>query len=276
MQNNLNIDGLNTSSQPRQSSARRGYVWIDGTGEETNLTDPSSYMVLREGINGFSNSTTEYATQPNSNMMGEVLRQTNTAKREFGFRVLIIGTDHADIEAKRKRLLYVFSPSLGMGTLVKSFDDGSTVRISCLIAPGYPDIVDGLPMGSQARTQVVEVRFVAPDPYFYGDEVVVVGDANHTATVINNGDAIAQCMVKISGQLCRNLTTGEEMTAAQSKSINGLTVTVCDGKVVAADFNNHNAIGNFSHGSRFWMLATGENSLDGIQWIKFRPRWSSI
>ena len=66
------------------------YAWTDASGTITSLMNSSEFVVLRDGIHGFTDVTDERNLSSLANQTGE--RFTNTAgkAREFEFDVMII------------------------------------------------------------------------------------------------------------------------------------------------------------------------------------------
>lgn len=270
----LNIDRLNISDDTDIIYPR--YAWIDCKGELHDLTNRERFVVLREGISGFSAVNVEYSTAPTLNQRAETLNQATIKSREFGFSVVIIANDREDLEMKRRALLNMFS-NHDNGTLVRRLDTGDTVKISCRVSSGYPDIPNGLPQGSHAKAQVAEIRFIATDPYFYGKERRYEStDAQGTINVNNVGDVPAPCVFKLKSNGCKfNSGTLTISPNSADDDISGSIVSVGDNSVVATKSGN-NVLHMFARNSRFLMLQPGLNVLTGIEWIEFAPRWSKI
>lgn len=265
--NYLNIDSLNG-----EAGGWSNYQWTSGSGVSLDLSG-ESYVVLRDGIDGFSGGTGEASSETSPNLMRSVVRQTTFAPREFGFDVLIRGKDHSDLMQKRQILLDAFSH--GDGVLRKTIPGVGVVSITARSVRGYPDIRNGLPPGAQAKTQVVTIRLVAHDPYFYGP-VLRQNAVGNICTVENTGNAeLTPCRIKLSANTCTNTTTGQVMTARGGQTVTGCIVDIKD-TGVAAELDGANVLGRFTYDSQFPMLIPGTNVISGAEWVEFMPRWGGV
>lgn len=241
------------------------WVWEDAWGQQTNLSDISRYIVLRDGINGFSGVTFERALKLAASEEAEYNAHQIARARNCGFNILMIGKNHADLDEARENLLRIFSRP---GRLIITLDSGQKRTLAAYAARGYPNIRGGLPPGIQAKTQTVEVQFEAPDPYFYG-EVQRVYAVDGIVELDNPGTARqTPCRMKLAGATCTNQTSGKSMTG-----VAGAEVTITDRGVTAA-LDGANCIGQFSVDSEFWMLEHGENRISGAEWVEYTPRWT--
>lgn len=267
----LNVDTLNGEAAAGWSNT----LWVGGNSIQLDLGSPGSFIILRDGIDGYSGTTSEYADEAVPNRMRHAIRQTSYTPREFGFDVLILGNCRDDILRKRQLLLDAFSPTHGAGTLYKQVPGIGIVSITCRPVRGYPDIRDGLAPGTQARTQVATIRLTAHDPYFYGPSVTVTASGG-VCTVQNEGNAeLTPCRIKLSADTCTNTTTGQTMTARSGQTISGATVDIKD-TGVTAELDGANILGRFSYDSQFPALTPGENLITGAEWVEYRPRWGGI
>lgn len=240
------------------------WVWITESGTQYSLSDRTRFIVLEDGIEGFSNSTTEITTNPNISGRGETVINTAAKARECGIDILIIGDNRNDIMQKRRLLLDIFNAP---GTL-QIKQGGQTYYLHCRTARGYPAIRDGTRPDNQARAKVASVRFTAADPYFYGPEVTTTASSITVA-----GDVPAPCTIVTSS------TTSSRTAGGVTKSITstetGITVAVSDTDITATK-NGANKISTFTYSSKFWMLEPGTNTVSGISTLTYRPRWSGI
>lgn len=242
------------------------WVWIDAWGTSTNLSDTSRYIVLRDGINGFSGVTFERTLKQAASEAAEYNAHTVARARNCGFTILMVGDNHADLDAARENLLRIFSQP---GVLVCTLDNGEKRNLSAYAARGYPSIRGGLPPGIQAKTQTVEIQFEAPDPYFYGEAQTVTAEGG-VVELYNPGTARAPCKVKLAEATCTNTTTGQSMTG-----ISGAEVTITDRKITAT-IDGENCLGQFTTDSVFWMLEPGTNLISGAELVEFTPRWAGL
>lgn len=267
----LNIEALNGEATGGWSNA----LWVGGNSIPLDLGSPESFIILRDGIDGYSGITSEYTDEASPNRMRHIIRQTAYTPREFGFDVLIVGSCRDDILRKRQLLLDAFSPTRGAGTLYKQVPGIGVVSITCRPVRGYPDIRDGLAPGAQARSQVATIRLTAADPYFYGGTVRVTASGG-VCTVVNAGNAeLTPCRIKLSADTCSNTTTGQTMTARSGQTVTGAEVDIKDSGVTA-ELDGANVLGRFSYDSCFPALAPGENLITGAEWVEYRPRWGGI
>lgn len=267
--NYLNIDSLNG-----EAGGWTNYLWTAGSGISLDLSS-ESYIVLRDGIDGFSGTSADYHTAQSPNRMRHVLRQSAHAPREFGFVVLIRASDHADLMQKRKILLDAFSAGYGDGVLQKLLPGVGTVTITARSVRGYPDIRGGLPPGSLARSQEVTIRLVAHDPYWYGP-VLRQTAVGGLCTVQNTGNAeLTPCRIRVAANVVTNTTTGQTLYARSGQTIVGAVVDITD-TGVTAELDGANALGRFAYDSQFPMLAPGTNVISGVEWVEFRPRWEGV
>lgn len=241
------------------------WVWEDTWGHQTNLSDASRYIVLRDGINGFSGVTFERTLKMAASEEAEYSAHRTARARNCGFTILVIGKNHADLDEARENLLRIFSRP---GRLIITLDSGQKRVLAAYTARGYPSIRGGLPPGIQAKTQTVEVQFEAPDPYFYG-EVQRVYAVDGIVEITNPGTAtLTPCTLKLAEKTCTNQTSGKSMTG-----VAGAEVTITDRRVTAT-LDEANCIGQFSVDSEFWMLEHGENRISGAEWVEYTPRWT--
>ena len=248
------------------------YAWVDDAGVTTSLMNVSEFVVLRDGVHGFADVTDERSLMSVANQSGERFTNMVGKAREFGFDVMIIGSTHADLLTKRAKLLKMFAKP---GRLSKKIGEDTVVSIDCYAARGSPEIQGGI--APDATRQTVSINLVAPDPYFYGEEITVtLASGSSTLTVNNPGTAeVTPCTIVLNADAASNMTTGQTMTALAGQTVSGATVTVTDNGVSAV-LNGTNVIGRFTFDSEFWMLAEGINNISGVSSISFRPRWKGV
>lgn len=268
-----NISYLNIGSN-RASLPSTDYIWMDGFGETTSLLNPNEFIVLREGIHGFSGVSDERSVVQSPNEYAEMVNHRISKSREFGFDILIIGSSYYDIMTKRGKLMKIFSIP---GALRKQMPDGNAVTIHCYAARGSPSISGGLPKGNLATHQIASLSLIAPDPYWYGGEITVNRPAgSNSIQLINSGNAgFTPCEIVLSANSARNRTTNQEIHATSGKSVVGVTVKITDNGV-SAELNGSNVIGRFDMESEFFGLAPGVNVIEGVSSVKYTPRWDGI
>lgn len=250
------------------------YVWEDTGGILHSWHDKNKFIVLRDGIDGFSSSTADIITEQNCSNIGEYLKTRVWRRRDgFGFSLAIIGRNHAEIEENRKELIDMLSNYDGEGRLIINFDDGSSVYIRAEKANGYPRIANGLPPQQLARMQVAELRFTSSDPFFYASEVVEITPTDGIIELTNQSDVSTPCIFEISAETCQNESTGEIITNNGHDSIIGVVVSSGDGSCTA-ELDGENSLYRFGMNSQFWMLKPGINKIIGVSKIRYRPRWS--
>ena len=245
------------------------YAWRDAAGRITSLMDSENYVVTRYGIRGFADTTDERTLIPGKRV--QLVAGCTAKARELGFTVLIIGGSAADVQEKRDRLLRIFSQP---GTLI--IHTGiRELSIGCYCARGSPDIADGI--APDATSQKVALTLIAPDPYFYGEEMTVsLNDGMSVQSVYNPGTAdLTPCTLVLSENAATNVTAGQTMQALEGQTVAGASVTVTD-TGISATLDDANVIGRFTYDSAFWMLVPGFNVLEGVASVRFRPRWMGV
>lgn len=68
--NYLNLSYLNLDNN-QQNYPNADYVWVDGFGGATSLSNPREFVVLRDGIHGFCGVSDERSVVQSSNEYAE-------------------------------------------------------------------------------------------------------------------------------------------------------------------------------------------------------------
>lgn len=268
-----NIDYLNVSGEGN-NLLPSDYLWVDAWGDVTELSDGINYVVLRDGIHGFSGSSNERALTSTPLEYTESVNHRTAKAREFGFEIMILAPNHELLMLKRERLLRIFSAP---GTLQKRRDDGTLMSIRCYAARGSPSVSGGLPAGNYATHQQISISLIAPDPYWYGDEITVTRGAGLTQlSIVNAGNTeFTPAVITLSSNTAANITTGQTIAASAGKTVSGSVVSVDDNGVTAS-LSGTNVVGRFTINSQFFGLTAGLNVLEGVSSVKYTPRWDGI
>lgn len=268
----------------------------------TTITDPSGTDWAFDGTNGyweapgkkgFDGATYQHYRDESPMVAGAFWRGVRALPRELFFPIVIRDMNRDLALAKRRALTKALSPARGKEcTITTSWPDGSARSIRARYVDGFDGAERG-PGEWGVTTMKYGLRFIADDPYFIGDEVVlpyqlvastrtelpipgadtfyeVVSSSLLAAgTVINNpGDVDAYPTWNFTGPFTQiqaeNVTSGKTFTITYTAatSANTLSLVTEPGKSYLVDENGVNRWNSLVAGYQLWPLVDGDNTVN--------------
>lgn len=268
----------------------------------TTITDPSGTDWVLDGTNGvweqpgkkgFHAPTYQHYRDESPAVSGAYWRGVRTLPRELTLPVVIRQFDRNVMLSTRRSLIAAIGPEEGECVITSAWPDGSARHIRCRY-------VDGMDLGEQGpgeygvTTIKYSLRFMADDPYFYGDEIaqdyqlvassrtelpipgadtffeVVTSPLLSGGGVLetNPGDVAAYPIWSFSGPytsiVVANATTGKTFTITYTAATtsNRLDLVTEPGKSYLVDENGVNRWSTLTAGYQLWPLAKGDNILN--------------
>ena len=285
------------------------YELIGSNGDHLYF-DNVSFSVKKEGLQGFSGHPGEADLITSPGQIGALLNSVTLGKRYVSIPITIIGTNRANLETKRNRLVQAINPINGLCTWVWNKEDGSRMLLQVLADADSPSFTSGTTADATQWNCVVD--FVAPDPCWYTDTEVTnllrgfvggfslpftlpltLGGVGTTLEFTNPGDTPSPCQIELRGMLqnpvITNLITGKKITVRktiQDGEILTIDTTFGNRSVILtdADGNETNALHYCTIGSSFFQIPSGDVSVDytatsegsgALGYLTYTPRWLS-
>ncbi len=274
---------------------RKLLEWIDATGAVTPLphTPTPGGGLIYQTQSGFGMPEIEHVRGKFPGQRGEFLRGLNMNSRSVSLKVHMKGVGFAGTERLRERVLTVFNPYLGKGTLRQTLydDSGAVTSVRELREVVYES---GLEFDTDQRigsSLPAVIRLRAYDPYWYdpaqvtstfaldqpgGITVPMLFPLNiapegiySTQSIENTGQVETPVRIEITGPgtdpVIENMTTGKRIA---------LTVTLTEGDLVVIETHERrpsialssggttrSLLGARSIDTRFWGLVSGPNQI---------------
>ena len=211
---------------------------------------------------------------------GETYVRTLLEARFLTLVLTLIGSSRADIATKRRNLMSVLNPKLGVGTLKWNSGNGTLYAIDCILATG-------LKFNNHSSTQArIIASMRCPDPAWYlptaNVPTVIVPDVglsvpitiplsivdNTTIEVINNiGDLASPVIITATGPFAdskiTNTTTGVKMQFTGLDVLSGEVLTIDTG-LRTADVDGINVMSKLTADSGQLLLEPGNNSVEVV------------
>lgn len=259
-----------------------GRAWpLDGTGG----------LWRQPGRKGFHAPSYQHYRDESPAVDGAFWRGVRATARELFIPIVIIASGPENLIATRRSLIAAISPKRGECVITSSSPDGSRRHIRAR----YVDGMEGEEgRGEWGVTKMkYGLRFVADDPYMYGDpvttnwgsseqtrtelpipgtdgdyEVVTSAQLLGETTLFNSGDVDAYPIWVVRGPFTMvaliNHTSGKSLTLTHTagSSSDTLTVDTTPGRTSIVDEAGANQWAALSDGYAMWPLAPGDNELD--------------
>jgi phage-related protein len=285
----LLVGGTNTTpTGPSVRDVRATSVtWTSSSGRITSLSDfddPNTGVFVMPGVAGTGLPDYTYYSDESPAFDGSVIRGVRAGQRQLTIPLHLWGPDRPSCLTRFHRLVQDLNPAFGPGTLAFTEADGSTRRISAYYSDGLSIQDDDDRTGRHWMTVVL--TFVAPSPYFLGEDKTVtfhVGGGASTflpilpwrvkdsqvlgaVKVINLGEVRTYPVWAIRGPATAatiaNVTTGESFTLTRSMSSSDTAVIDTREGVKSALLNGStNLWPDLNSAAVLWPLNPGENSL---------------
>jgi phage-related protein len=285
----LLVGGTNTTPPgPQVPDVRATTVtWTSPSGRITPLSDfddPRSGAFVMPGVAGIGLPEYTRYSDESPAFDGSVVRGVRAGQRQITIPLHLWGPDRPSCLARFHRLVQDLHPMFGPGTLAFTEADGSTRRISAYYSDGLSVQDDDDRTGRHWMTVVL--TFVAPSPYFIGEDKTVtfhVGGGAGTflpilpwrvkdsqvlgsVKVINLGEVRTYPVWTIRGPATAatisNTTTGESFVLTRTLSSSDTAVIDTREGVKSALLNGStNLWPNLNPTAVLWPLNPGENSL---------------
>jgi len=261
----------------------------DPTGVDWSLDGTAGYWEA-PGKKGFHGTTYQHYRDESPMVSGAFWRGVRALPRELFVPIVIRDFDRNVLLSKRRALAKALSPLNGKEcTIASAWPDGSVRRIDCRY-------VDGLDGGEQGpgeygiTTMKYGLRFIADDPFFYGDTItqnyslspatrtelpipgadtfyeVVASPLLAAGTIISNlGDVETfptwQFVGPFTQIIAQNVTTGKTFTIAHTAgtSANSLSLVTEPGESYLVDESGVNKWDKLIAGYQLWSLIQGNN-----------------
>lgn len=266
----------------------------------TTITDPSGRawpldgtngLWLQPGRKGFHAPSYQHYRDESPAVDGAFWRGVRATIRELFIPIVIIGRDRDDLLATRRALIAAISPRRGECLITSSYPDGSRRHIRAR----YVDGMEGEEgKGEWGVTKLrYGLRFVADDPYFFGDEisttwgsasvdrtelpipgadtfyeVVTAAQLLGETTLTNSGDVDAYPLWVFSGPFTEieltNTSSEQSMTITHTAAAPGdtLTIDTRPGRTSIVDDAGVNRWADLSDGYQLWPLVPGLNAMN--------------
>jgi hypothetical protein len=285
----LLVGGTNTiPTGPKVPDVRATTVtWTSSSGRITPLSDfddPRSGAFVMPGVAGTGLPEYTRYSDESPAFDGSVVRGVRAGQRQITIPLHLWRPDRPSCLARFHGLVQDLNPMFGPGTLAFTEADGSTRRISAYYSDGLNVQDDDDRTGRHWMTVVL--TFVAPSPYFIGEDKTVtfhVGGGAGTflpilpwrvkdsqvlgsVKVINLGEVRTYPVWTIRGPATAatisNTTTGESFVLTRTLSSSDTAVIDTREGVKSALLNGStNLWPNLNSTAVLWPLNPGENSL---------------
>lgn len=291
----------------------------------TIITDPDGTDWALDGLNGFweapgkkgfHGTTYQHYRDESPMVAGAFWRGVRATPKELFLPIVIRDPNRDLVLAKRRAIARALSPVRGSGECViaSTWPDGSVRRINARY-------VDGLEGGEQGPgdwgVTVIKygLRFIADDPYFYGDEItenyslapqtrtelpipgadtffeVVSSPLLAAGSVVTNlGDVDSYPIWNFIGPftqiIAQNATSGKTFTIVHTAatSANTLSLVTEPGESYLVDENGVNRWDKLTAGYQLWPLKSGDNTVnisltgpttDSAAILRYRPLYEA-
>lgn len=265
----------------------------------TTITDPSGIDWAFDGTTGywegpgkkgFHGTTYQHYRDESPMVSGAFWRGVRALPRELFLPIVIRDVNRDQLLAKRRALVKALSPVNGNECVIaSSWPDGSIRRIRCRYVDGF-DAGEQGPGEYGVTVMRYGLRFIADDPYFYGDEITEQYSlAPQTRTelpipgtdtfyevvstpllaagsvIFNAGDVDAYPVWQFIGPftqiIAENETSGKTFTIlyTAATSTNTLSLVTEPGQSYLVDETGVNKWDSLVAGYQLWPLVSGNN-----------------
>lgn len=164
---------------------RSEIIWTAANGSSVLLTGDisgwNSGVIVQPGIKGFDAPPYDLQLEEYPSLDGSVYRGVRAQARELMIPLFIWAPDRPGLLELKRRVVNLFNPKRGLGTLRVTEGDGSSRVIRCFYA-------SGLEGDEQEAAQFTWCKFglvlQAPDPFWYGDNISLTFDRS-SANIVN-------------------------------------------------------------------------------------------
>lgn len=253
-------------SQEVQPTTPSGTYWEAPDGTTIDLHDPISYWILWGSPTGWTGHTGSPETLELPDFSATQLSSTKYQRRTPSVTIAVAGLSRPDLENKCDALISALSQERGLGRLHIVTATGDRVYIDCIVASGYPEIA------LQSDTLAfAKISLIAPDPRYYGEELITVG-ANGTTN--NPGNAQSPCLFTCSANTVSNTAHSNTISNATGYALSGVIIDTTPGHLRATK-NAANAMHYISMASDIaaFTVYPGSNTFAGISSLTYRPAW---
>lgn len=256
------------------------YTWIAGNGESLVFDENNIYLQSIEGVGGAPSTiqTQKAPYQDGSTLIDQVLEE-----RDIPILLGIRGLNREELFSKRRILIRLFNPKLGVGTLRLEIGTNSYE------IKGTPDGGPEFPYSKSRTNQPALINIRAPDPNWYNPKTekrtlasfvggfsfpfsfpLSFGEVGDFLEVENKGDVDTPVFVVFKGPLknpvLENKTTGQKITVTQEiPAGESLEINTAFGKKsvfrVLADGSRVSAFNWVDPKSKLWQLIPGVNEI---------------
>lgn len=269
----------------------------------TTITDPDDVDWAFDGTSGyweapgkkgFHGTTYQHYRDESPMVAGAFHRGVRALPKELFLPIVIRDTDRDACLAKRRALVKALSPVRGDGVCViaSAYPDGSVRRINARYVDGFEAGEQG-PGEWGVTVYKYGLRFMADDPYFYGDEISetyslapqtrtelpipgtdtffeVVSSPLLAAgsTIDNQGDVDAYPIWEFTGPFTQivatNVTSGQTFTISHTAASTADTLSLVTepGESYLVDEAGANQWNSLVAGYQLWPLVSGINTVN--------------
>ncbi len=223
--------------------------FINSQGESIEIYDRPFRLIRFDGL---GDTGADHQTQKSYNQDGVTLYGTHLEDKHLEIELMIVGIDEIDLAQNRRKILSMFNPKLGEGTLQRISADG-TRQINA-VADGVPFFPDG-PSNRSKTFQRALISLYCPNPYWTDTtdrsiEIVTwIGGltfplrlptefataGENVGNIINDGDVETPLRIEITGPATNpkitKQSTGEYLRIKE-------TLTAEDTLVITTGFGN--------------------------------------
>ena len=174
--------------------------WQSNTGEIIELDLPN--YVLRS-FNGFSDTPIRLMTQKSPYQHGTTLIDTILEPRNMVINLLIVAKTEQERLEKRRELVKIFSPRLGLGKIIWEQSETEKEYVIHAISEEAPVMPSG---ESGVLHQQVLINLLAPDPTWYNPDIIefqMDASVNKRINLYNEGEVETPVEIIINGP-CEN------------------------------------------------------------------------
>lgn len=246
-----------------------------------------------QGKKGFHAPTFQHYRDESPAVAGAFWRGVRTLPRDLFIPVVITRQNRDDVLELRRQLIRALNPMNGECVVSSAWPDGSVRRIRCRYVEGM-DAGEQGPGNMGVTAMRYGLRFMADDPYMYGDEIVTTwslapqtrtelpmpgADGMYEVvsspllggggvTIFNPGDVDAYPTWSFTGPFTQivatNATTGKSFTIdyTAASGSNRLDLVTDPGTSYLVDESGQNRWNTLTAGYKLWPLRGGDNEIN--------------
>lgn len=255
-------------------------IFINSKGQSVELGNDGPFILTK--IEGTGAVNVNIQSQKSPFQDGETYLGNTLEPRSIPIQIMVLGEHVEDMAGKRSRLLQIFNPKLGQGTLIYEFGNiKREIKAISELAPVFPhagDFSDTMQPGL--------VQLYCPNPFWFdefetSDEIVTwIGGMTFPLrlptrfamkgpkkiNIINNGDVETPVRIEFKGPATNpkiiNHTTGEYIKVNRTLTSEDLLIITTEFGNKRVEINGQNVFNWIDLNSVFWQLEIGDNIVE--------------